>query len=136
MGILSGTGEGVHPLTEHDIQAKVMLELSKHGKVFRTNAGEYYQGEVTWSREYRQNVLVNLRRIKGLPKGFSDLMVVTPGGHVAFVETKTPVGRPTKEQIQFIENMRKLGCAAGIARSPEDALKIITMEVEDHGIRD
>lgn len=113
-----------------------MLELSKHGKVFRTNAGEYFQGEVAWSREFRQNVLVNLRRVKGLPKGFSDLMVVTPGGHVAFVETKTPIGRPTEEQIKFIESMRKLGCAAGIARSPEEALKIITMEVDKNGIRD
>lgn len=117
-------------MTEHDIQARVMLELSKHGRVFRTNAGEYYQGKVAYSREFRQNVLVDLRCVKGLPRGFSDLMVVTPGGHVAFVETKTPVGRPTKEQIRFIETMRELGCAAGIARSPEDALKLITMEVE------
>lgn len=117
-------------MTEHDIQARVMLELSKHGKVFRTNAGEYFQGDEVWSREFQQKVLINLRRVKGLPKGFSDLMVVTPGGHVTFVETKSPSGRPTEEQIRFIDNMRALGCAAGIARSPEDALRIIMMEVK------
>lgn len=118
-------------MTEHDIQAQVMLELSKHGRVFRTNAGEYYQGTEVWSKEFKQNVLINLRRIKGLPKGFSDLMVVTPGGHVAFVETKTKIGRPTEEQIRFIEKMRELGCAAGIARSPEDAFNIITKTEEN-----
>lgn len=123
-------------MTEHDIQARVMLELSKHGKVFRTNAGEYFQGEVVWSNEFQREVLINLRRVKGLPKGFSDLMVVTPGGHVAFVETKTKVGRPTEEQVRFFENMRAMGCAVGIARSPEEALRIINLEVTKNGILD
>ena len=41
---------------------------------------------------------------------------------------KTKTGRLSEAQKNFIEKMRESGAIAGVARSPEDAIKII-MEV-------
>jgi len=112
-------------LTEQDIQNQIMLALSKHGAVFRTNAGDYWQGERVFSQEFKQQVLINLRKVSGLPRGFTDLLVICNGGMAAFIEVKTKTGRPTPEQLNFIEQMKSRGCKAGVARSPEDAIKII-----------
>ncbi len=72
----------------------------------------------------------------GLCKGSSDLVgwttiEITPemiGQKIAIftaVEVKTPTGKPTAEQVNFIERVREAGGIAGIARSPEDARNII-----------
>jgi hypothetical protein len=111
-------------MTEADIQSLIRISLSDHGLVFRTNAGEFWQGRRVYSQEYRQEVLVDIKKVMGLPKGFSDLLFVGDG-KTAFIECKTPTGRPTPEQINFIQHMQRLHHAAGIARSVEDALKII-----------
>ena len=68
--------------------------------------------------------------------GGSDLIgivptVVTPEmvgntvGIFAAIEVKTPTGKPTKEQLNFIEVVLKNGGIAGICRSPTDALKLV-----------
>jgi hypothetical protein len=41
------------------------------------------------------------------------------------LEVKTPVGRPTPAQSNFIQQVRKAGGAAGIVRSVDDALEIL-----------
>ena len=61
-------------MTEADIQSKIRVSLSPHGVVFRTNSGEFFRGQQVYSKEFKQDVLINLRRIQGLPKGFSDLV--------------------------------------------------------------
>ena len=109
------------------IQAEVRIALSPHGIVFRTNAGDFWQGTVVYSKEFKQNVLINMRRVHGLPDGFSDLLHVGEG-YVAFVETKTATGRTTPEQDNFIDLMKRHGHRAGVARSVEDALRIIKGE--------
>ena len=125
MGILPGARKGVYSVTEHDIQALIMLELSKYGTVFRTNAGQAYQGARVYSHEFRQEVLIDLRMVHGLPKGFSDLMLIYKGGRAAFVEVKAPHGRLREDQKNFIDRMSALGCRAGVARTVNDALNII-----------
>jgi type IV secretory pathway TrbF-like protein len=40
------------------------------------------------------------------------------------IEVKTPKGKPTEEQINFIQRVRDLGGFAGVAQSVEDALEI------------
>jgi hypothetical protein len=74
----------------------------------------------------------------GIPsKGGSDLiglhtMEIQPkhiGKSVAVfvaIEVKTPTGKPSPEQIRFIEFAKKSGAIAGIARSPEEATNLIT----------
>lgn len=124
MGLLRGQEEGVG-LTEQDIQNSIMLALAPYGDVFRTNAGDYWQGEQVYSQEFRQRALINLRMVRGLPNGFTDLMIVLQNGRVGFVEVKTQKGRVSPDQINFIKHMQSIGCPAGVARSPEDAIKII-----------
>ena len=114
-------------MTEHDIQNLIRLELSKHGKVFRTNAGEFWQGTQVFSKQYNRPVLLNIRKVAGLPQGFSDLLFIDEKG-AAFIEVKTPVGVVSREQERFIEQMQQLGQRAGVARSVEDALNIIKGE--------
>ncbi|MDE7104280.1 MAG: VRR-NUC domain-containing protein [Ruminococcus sp.] len=62
----------------------------------------------------------------GVPKGFSDLFGFRKSdGKAVFIEVKTPKGKPSKEQVKFLETMRKYGVIAGICRSAEEAINLI-----------
>lgn len=112
-------------MRESVIQNQIRVELSKRGLlVFRTNAGEYWQGQRVFSKEYNQPVLINLRKVDGLPKGFSDLLCIGENRTV-FIETKNETGIVRPEQIKFIDRMRSFGHTAGIARSVDEAVRII-----------
>lgn len=111
-------------MTEHEMQNRIRVKLSEYGVVFRTNAGQFWQGKRQWSREFAEVVLTDLRAIEGLPDGFSDLLFVDGKG-VAFIEVKAARGRKREAQEKFINRMRALGHRAGFARSVEDALDII-----------
>ena len=89
---------------------EIMKEIGKHGAIYRTNCGNVK--------------LPNGKMFRGLPKGFSDCMLIRPGGKVCFVEVKVKPNKPTSEQAAFIEKMQTLGCAAGVAYSVEEALAI------------
>lgn len=105
--------------SEHDIQNEIRLHLSSLGYcVFRINSGKIKTADGRWFDV-------------GVPKGFSDLMAVKDG-RVYFLEIKNEVGRPSAEQINFIEVMQsRYGCRAGIARSVSDALKIVEGEKDE-----
>lgn len=114
-----------HTMCEQEIQNRIRLAISSPERiVFRTNAGEFWQGKQVYSQEFGQNVLINLRKIDGLPKGFSDLIVIDRQG-IAFIETKTLTWTAREHQQQFLATMRNLGHRAGIARSVEDATAIM-----------
>lgn len=110
---------------EHIIQNQIRTAAT--GCVlFRTNAGDFWQGEVVYSREFKQNVLINIRKIEGLPEGYSDLSGVRVGdGKAVFIEVKTAKGRPSQKQKNFISKMREYGAIAGVCRSAEDAINLI-----------
>jgi hypothetical protein len=116
-------------MNESSIQNSIRIALSEHGMVFRTNAGEYYQGNIAYSHEFKQPVLINITKIMGLPKGFTDLLFCGFNGQVAFVEVKTSTGRIRPEQAKFIDLMQKYKFKAGVARSVNDAIKIIKGEI-------
>lgn len=99
-------------MTEHDIQNEIRLRLSELGyAVFRTNVGRFRTSDGRYMST-------------GLPKGFSDLMAVKDG-RVYFLEVKTPAGKASAEQERFLAVMRdRYGCAAGIVRSADDAVKL------------
>lgn len=112
-------------MLESVIQNKIRCALSSENSiVFRTNAGEFYQGMQIFSKEHKQPALIKLRKVDGLPKGFSDLIVVDCKG-IAFIETKAATGKPTPEQSKFLDRMRSLGHRAGIARTVEEAMQIV-----------
>jgi len=110
-------------MREHDLQNLIRIELSKYGIPFRTNAGKFWQGRLTTLNGHK--VLMDPRPVMGLPNGFTDLLFVGDDGTVAFIEIKTESGRVRPDQQKFIDMMISKGYRAGVARSVEDALKII-----------
>ena len=111
--------------SENTIQNEIRLALSQHGIVLRLNSGKFWQGERVWSKEFNQYVLVNLRLVQGCPEGTPDLLFLGSESNFAFVECKTKKGAAREKQKRFIEIMKQYGIKADLARSPEDALKII-----------
>lgn len=100
--------------TEHEIQNEIRKELSKYGVFFRANVGKVRLSDGRYFDT-------------GLPVGFSDLFGVRKSdGKAIFIEVKNEKGRVSPEQKNFIEQMRKNGAIAGVARSAMDAVKIIT----------
>lgn len=118
---------------ESEIQKRVMMALSKSGcTIFRNNtamgwagkAQKYPNGDVVIKDGYPLKA--------GLCLGSSDLIgfksvTITPdmvGKTVAVftaIEVKTPTGRPTKEQLNFIQRVQQAGGIAGIARNEHEA---------------
>jgi hypothetical protein len=113
--------------SEHYTQDLIRLELSKHGLVFRTNAGSAWGGKYT-NIPNLGNVVINPRKIELLPKGFSDLLFVGTDGRVAFIECKDDKGTLRPEQEKFIKLMQSYGHRAGVARNVREALLIIGVE--------
>ncbi len=111
--------------SEHRIQDEIRLALSEYGVVLRLNSGKFWQGKRVWSNEFQQYVLIDLRPIQGCPEGTSDLLFLGENNNVAFVECKNRTGNAREKQKRFIEIMQGFGIKADIARSAEDALKII-----------
>ena len=112
-------------MTESELQKRIMVAVSPEVAIFRTPAGQYYQGKLLRTPEYGL-VLTNLRTVKVLHEGFSDLAGFRRSdGRAVLIEVKTKRGRVSKEQESFIEIAQRSGCLAGIARSVEDALEIV-----------
>ena len=100
---------------ETEIQRQIMLELSKYGIVIRQQSGNFFT-------EYGSRIKVGFT-------GLSDLQFISDDGKlVCFIEVKTLKGTAKEEQenfINFINNKKSPNLKAGIARSVEDALKLI-----------
>ena len=111
--------------SEHRIQQEIQLSLSEHGIVLRLNSGKFWQGKRVWSNEFQQFVLINLRPVQGCPEGTPDLQFLGENNNVAFIECKDDKGKTRDKQNKFIDIMHRYGIRAGVARSVEDALKII-----------
>lgn len=126
--------------TEHDIQNKIRLAVGKAqaGVLFRANVGVGWNGEVI-NQSQNRLVLSNPHRLStGLPNGFPDLfgyrktkitedMVGKEIAVFAFLEVKTKKGKPTEAQKRMHEFLKKDGAIGGIARSPEEALKLLNV---------
>jgi hypothetical protein len=123
---------------ETNIMHRVMLAISKAGaRVFRNNVAQAWVGAVV-SRSATTITLLNPRPLHaGLCNGSSDIIgwktvEVTPdmvGKKVALfvaIETKSPRGRPSPEQLNFIQQVKEAGGLAGVAKSDDDALTIIS----------
>lgn len=97
---------------EHRIQNEIRLALADTCMIFRANVG----AGCTKDGRYFST---------GLPKGFADLFGFRKSdGRAVFIEVKTLKGKPSKEQIKFLETMRKNGAISGICRSAEEAVKL------------
>lgn len=103
-------------MTEHEIQNEIRAALAPYAVIFHCNVGKGY----TQDGRYFST---------GLPPGFSDLFGVRRSdGKAIFIEVKSSVGKPTQNQLNFIEAMKKHGAVAGICRSAMEAIKLVTEE--------
>lgn len=104
-------------LSEHEIQNEIRVALSEYCVIFRINVG------ISYTKDGRYFST-------GVPKGFSDLFGVRKSdGKAVFIEVKTAKGKISREQMNFIEKMRNVNAVAGICRSVEDAVDLITKEI-------
>jgi hypothetical protein len=132
-------------MKESNILKRIMLELAGKATVFRNNTGQAWVGNATVVRQPRTvhvspgDVVIREARPlhAGLVKGSSDLIGWTKvrmlprhvGRDFALftaIEGKGASGRVTPEQENFINQVARAGGLAGIARSPEDAVQIVS----------
>lgn len=111
---------------ETRIQRAIMIALSEAGcVVFRNETSGAWVGKILHRRS-QEVTLSDARMIRfGLCVGSSDIIGITPDGRFLAVEVKTKTGRPTKDQLNFIEQVQQAGGVAGIARTPDEALQLL-----------
>ena len=119
---------------EHDIQNQIRLKLSELGYYTeRINVGAGYLVPKKLMDKLKRSVPSELRAqldkipyfTTGAAKGRSDLSAIKDG-RIIFIEVKTDSGKASSEQLNFIEQMQaRYGCKAGIARSVDDAVRIV-----------
>ena len=130
---------------EHDLQNTIRLHVSREqlGTLFRANVGQGWTGKVQrmhMTPDTNTILLVNPRPFStGLPVGFPDLfgfvpVTITPdmvGRQVAVfaaVEVKQKTGRVSVKQRDMLAFLQRQGARAGIARSVDDAARILSGE--------
>ena len=103
-------------MREIDLQNEIRLALNEIAVTFRANVGVFF------TRDGRPVST-------GLPKGFSDLFGFRKSdGRIFFLEIKTAAGRLSQDQKKFIAAMQQLGAIAGVARSVDQAIQIVSRE--------
>ena len=104
---------------EQAIQDAIRVKLAQAGYVvFRTNVGKVKTADGRWFDT-------------GLPTGFPDLMGYKPeNGKIFFIEVKTPKGKRRADQVRFAKNLQDNCAIYGVARSAEEAVKIVRDELK------
>lgn len=97
---------------EQRLTKEIMLFCSQQNWLcFHINVGKGYLIKPDGSKSYFQT---------GLPKGASDLWILTDDGKLIFCETKIHPRKPTPDQLNFISQMRARGFNAFVAYSLQE----------------
>lgn len=125
-------------ISENTIRDGLLLKASRIGVVlFRNHVGTGVMGKIAKFIAGNYCIIKNPRRTTfGLCVGSSDLVgwatvTVTPemiGKTIAVftaVETKSKYGKPSAEQVDFIDQVNKCGGYAGVAKLPESIISIL-----------
>ena len=112
---------------ETKLMRLIMVALSANECIcWRNETSGAYMGQVI-HKDARIVTLSNASFMTfGLCVGSADIIgVYKPTGQFLAVEVKTEKGRATKEQINFIEQVRAANGIAGIARSVQEAIDLL-----------
>ena len=112
---------------ETKLMRLIMIALSNaHCITWRNETSGAYVGKVI-HKDARIVTLQNAQLMTfGLCVGSADIIGIhKPTGRFLAFEVKTKTGRPTKEQLNFIEQVRAANGIAGIVRSAQDALDLL-----------
>lgn len=114
MGVPCKPFKGCLLVNEKCIMNSIRIALSEYAVVFRVNVGT---GRTEDGRFFTT----------GVPKGYSDLSGHRKSdGKAFYFEVKSDKGKIRKEQEHFLKVMKETGAIAGIVRSVEDAIRLIT----------
>ena len=130
-------------MSEHITQQRILLACGSGSvRLWRNNVGTGWAGQATKvtpgnlrtvSQALRPGDVV-IRQGRplhaGLCVGSSDLIgyrVVDRVAQFVALEVKSATGRPTTQQVQFLDHINAVGGLAGIARSVDDAAAILRL---------
>lgn len=126
-------------MKEQSIQNEILIAMGQAGAYgLRVNSGQFWGGEVL-SHDGKMLLLKNPTKILGAPAGTSDIIgcksvLITPQmigktiGQFICLEVKKPGEKAKKHQENFLAVMKSRGAITGVARSPEQAIKIVQGE--------
>lgn len=102
-------------MSEMDLVNQIIDYITLTGGVaIRINAGmRIIEGEDGKRRAFR-----------GAPKGTSDILACIRGQFIA-IECKDGRGKPTPEQLEFIERVRAAGGVGGVVWTFDEFLKLV-----------
>lgn len=99
---------------EHRVMNAIRLWCGEHGILcFRANVGTFQLIDGRYAST-------------GLPKGFPDLMALSDGGKLTFIECKAQNGRQRPEQKAFQKAVEEKGFAYIVAKSVEDVERYLS----------
>ena len=106
-------------MRESDRQNEIRLALNPYAVIFRTNVGKVRMADGRFFDT-------------GLPRGYSDLSGFRKSdGKAIFLEIKTDRGRLRDDQRKFIETIGQYDVIVGVARSGQEAIKIVTEGINE-----
>ena len=134
--------------SEHDIQNEIRIAVGgeQSATLFRANVGEAWTGTLA-ANNLNRVIIEDARRFRsGLPIGFPDLfgfrtVEITPDmvgkklAVFAFIEVKKPRGRTSRAQEKMHAFLRDAGALGGVARSAEEALRLLDPSTEPPEMR-
>lgn len=112
-------------IREQKIQNDIRVALSKNKcTVFRVNVGSVRTPDGRFFSA-------------GVPGGHPDLYGFRwSDNQVFYIEVKNERGKPREDQVKFHQMLTKHSIIHGIARSPEDAVKIVKEGLVGYGFKD
>ena len=124
-------------MTEHEIQNEIREALQyTPGTFWRVNVVSGFTGPYIRNSNRTVTITKPSWISSGVPKGFPDLIGIKPViirenmigetiGQFAFIEVKTEHGRLSQDQKLMLALLRSQGGIGGVARSVDEALKLI-----------
>lgn len=76
--------------------------------------------------KHRNFRIINLQKKEGLKKGFPDISIFVPSKKYPayFIELKTSKGKPSQEQIEWIDRLQRWGYKAEIVKTDDPEVLI------------